>query len=45
MKYIGLIREMDSLEGGNLEVFYYLRAPEIWPDKRGARFQQIVLQG
>jgi len=24
-----------SLEGNNLVVFYYLRASENWPDKRG----------
>jgi hypothetical protein len=24
-----------SLEEGSLVIFYYLRASEIWPDKRG----------
>jgi hypothetical protein len=27
---------MASLEGENLEVFYYLSASESWPDKRVA---------
>jgi hypothetical protein len=31
----GLIREMASLEGDNLVVFYYHSVSENWPDKRG----------
>jgi hypothetical protein len=31
----GLIREMASLEGDNLVVFYYRSVSENWPDKRG----------
>ena len=30
----GLIREVTSLEGDNLVVFYYLKASDIWLHKR-----------
>jgi len=29
-----------SLEEGNLVVFYYLNASDIWPDKRGTRIKE-----
>jgi len=30
----GLIREVASLEGDNLVIFYYLSASDVWPYKR-----------
>jgi hypothetical protein len=33
--WTGLISEVVNLEGNSSVVFYYLKASEIWPDKRG----------
>ena len=35
----GLTRGVVSLEGEHLVLFYYLSAPEIWPDKRVASLE------
>jgi hypothetical protein len=34
MKKLPYLKRMASLEGDNLEVFYFLTASEIWPDNR-----------
>ena len=31
----GLITEVASLQGGNLVVFYYVSASDVWPNNRG----------
>ena len=36
------INGVTSLEGDNLEVFYYLVASEIWPYKRSDLFQGLA---
>jgi hypothetical protein len=39
----GLIREVVSLEGNNLVVFYYLSASEMWADKRRWPLVRVAL--
>jgi hypothetical protein len=34
-----------SVEGGKIVVFYYLRASEIWPDKRGGLIRGVTFDG
>jgi hypothetical protein len=39
----GFIREVISLEGGNLVVYYYLSISEIWPYKEGQPLVRVAI--
>ena len=41
LKSCFIIKEVASLEGNNLQVFYYVSAPEVWPDKRGDLIREV----